>query len=76
MRRVGGADSQYNPVPYPQVGNPQTRIIIMQRFSRRSESSKPHVRPPQPRGPAPGRQTPRAFGFEDQKDLILGVPKN
>lgn len=39
MKWVRGADLQYNQVPYPS-GNPQRRIITMQKFSHRSDSSE------------------------------------
>ena len=44
---VGGVDLWYNPIPYP-LGMCHTnwRIIILQKFSHRSESSELHVRLP------------------------------
>ena len=45
MRWVRGADLQYNQVPYPS-GNPQRRIITLQKFSHRSKSSELQVRLP------------------------------
>lgn len=41
------------------------RIIIMQRFSHKNESSDPLHKAPQPGGPALGRQAPRTFGFQE-----------
>ena len=64
----------YNQIPYPLRGRPTYwRIIIMQRFSHRSESLGPHRLP---RALAPGRQAPRAFGFEGQQGLTAGTPQD
>ena len=49
------------------------RIIIMQRFSHKNESSDPLHKAPQPGGPALGRQAPRAFGFEGQQAGAEGL---
>ena len=44
---VGGVHLRYNQIPYHLIGQPtKWRIIILQKFSHRSESSKPHIRLP------------------------------
>lgn len=52
------------------------RIIIMQRFSHKNESSDPLHKAPQPGGPALGRQAPRAFGFEGQQGLSAAAARD
>ena len=49
MRQVG-VDLRYNQIPYPLRGGPiNWRIIILQRFLHRSESSESYIRLPSPR---------------------------
>ena len=48
------------------------RIIILQRFSYRGESSEAHVGLLSPEIPEPGKGTPRASGFEGQGDNFRG----
>ena len=68
---AGGALSRYNQIPYPPGGQlTNWKIIILQRFSHRSESSEPHVRLPSLGG------APRAFGFEGQQGLSAGAPQD
>ena len=46
-KMVGGMHSPYNQIPYLLGGQPTNwRIIILQKFSHRSESSEPHIRLP------------------------------
>lgn len=52
------------------IGGPNLEKIILQRFSSRSESSEQHVGFPAFRGPYTRKMSP-AFGFEDQKGLIV-----
>ena len=54
--------SRYNQILYPLGGQPTNwKIIILQRFSHRSENSKPHVRLSQPGGSGIGRRSPQSI---------------
>ena len=73
-RWVGGTDLWYNQIPHPPGGHPTNwRVIILQRFSHRSESSEPHIRIPSPGVQHREDKPPRTFGFEDQWGLIAGA---
>ena len=72
--RTGTLAKWCNPIP-PGAQSTGWRIIILQKFSHRSDSSKPHIRLPGLGGLAWGRGgAPRAFGFEGQQGLIAGAP--
>ena len=46
MRQVGRVDQWYNQISFTPGGQPTNwRIIILQKFSHRSENFEPHVRP-------------------------------
>ena len=74
-KMVGGMLLWYNEIPYlPRGWTTDWKIIILQRFSHRSESSKPHVRLTW--GSSFGLRASRAFGFESQQDLSVGASQD
>ena len=74
---LGGALLWCNQIPYPPGGWPTNqKIIILQEFSHRSESSEPHIRLPSLGIWYLGEGAPRAFGFEDQQGLSAEAPQD
>ena len=73
---VGGAHSWYNQITYLLGGrHTNWRIIISQKFSHRSESLEPYVKP-QAWGFGTRRRSPQSIWFEGQWGLIEGNPQD
>ena len=74
---VGGAHSRHSQIPYLLGGQPTNwKIIILQKYSHRSESSGP-MSGSLVWGSGTGRRNPpRTFGFENQGGLITGTPQD
>lgn len=80
MRPLGKADYLSNQIPYPMDGQPISyRLIILHKFSHRSESSDTHIRPPScGRVSSSGKRSPqsnwlwRSRGFDCRRTAELG----